>query len=110
MSSGRLASRSETSVKLGVGGSGGGAWRQWLMRVTCSSSGKFWLQHEPDHLEVGGEGGEAKIIGEVWPKQSRRNQGVAAREEIGRERTTMSIWDPGAVSRVLVVVAACKEQ
>ena len=47
--------------------------------------GKFLLRRGQDHQElVGEEGVEAKSIGEVWPKQSMWNQGVAAREEIRR--------------------------
>ena len=72
--------------------------------------GRFKLQRGPDHLGVGGEGGGAKSIGGVGSKKSRKNQGVVAREEIGRGRTTTSIWGLVVVSRVREVAAAHEGQ
>ena len=72
--------------------------------------GRFELQHGPDHQGVGVEAGGARSISGVGPKQSRKNQGVVAREEIERGRTTMSTWGPVVVSRGSEVVAACEGQ
>ena len=59
---------------------------------------------------MGWEVGEAKSIGEVGPKQSKKSQGVVARGELERGRTTMSIWGPVVVSKGPEVVAACEGQ